>query len=239
MKDVRDAIVMAGLVMILAACSALAPGTSEPVAGAVEITHSEVRLLESYPVQVHLLVEGNLPSPCYELRWEVAEPDEENRILVRVWGEMDSQAICAQVIERFEETIPLGTYTSGAYTVWVNEEQVNQFDLGGEAMAPDQGSDRQPVYVDAAKAVITKGVPAQVALSVQGNLPTPCHVLDWEVSLPDADGKIEVQLFSTVDPEQICAQVLEPFDVSIPIGDFTEGSFTIWLNGEQVGEFTL
>jgi hypothetical protein len=36
-----------------------------------------------------------------------------------------------------------------------------------------------------------------------------------------------------------CIQALEPFEVSIPLGSYTTGSFSVWLNGERVGEIRL
>jgi hypothetical protein len=70
-------------------------------------------------------------------------------------------------------------------------------------------------------------------------LPTPCHALKWEVVDPDPDGRIEVVLYSLADPELACIQVLEPFETSIPLGAFESGSYTVYLNGEGVGEIEL
>jgi hypothetical protein len=46
---------------------------------------TDLLYLESYPVQVHLLVQGSLPTPCHEPVWQVRELDD--RIDVRLWSE--------------------------------------------------------------------------------------------------------------------------------------------------------
>lgn len=98
---------------------------------------------------------------------------------------------------------------------------------------------RGPVYADEVSLLQMESYPVQVVLLVRGSLPTPCHEVKWEVVGPDARGRIEVTLFSQADPSMACIQVLEPFEVSIPLGSYATGSFTVWLNGEQVGEFSL
>ena len=80
--------------------------------------------------------------------------------------------------------------------------------------------------------------PLQVALLIKGTLPTPCHRLRVEVSKPDIQNFIAVEAYSLVDPDQNCIQVLEPFDENIPLGSYPDGSYTVTLNGEEVGEFT-
>jgi hypothetical protein len=117
-----------------------------------------------------------------------------------------------------------------------------------EKTAPEGRYDPQPgdkelrrgeVFIDGSEVVLLESFPVQVRLRVVGNLPTPCNELRAVVSEPDDQSRIEVELYSVRDPDLICTQVLEPFDASIPIGDFTEGEYTIYVNGEQAGEFSL
>jgi hypothetical protein len=39
-----------------------------------------------------------------------------------------------------------------------------------------------------------------------------------------------------VDPNVACIQMLSPFSVSIPLGSFETGQYTVLLNGEKVGQ---
>src|SRR6185503_7905219 len=68
-------------------------------------------------------------------------------------------------------------------------------------------------------------------------IPSPCNQLRAKIGTPDVENKIEVELYSVSDPNQVCAQVLKPFEESIDLGTFPSGHYTVWINGEIVGEF--
>ena len=94
--------------------------------GEVFIEAMEVLTLESFPPQFNLYVSGNLPTPCHELRANVLPPDDQNRIMVDIYTVVDPEMMCIQVIEPFDQTIPLGPLDPGAYTVFVNGQQVGE-----------------------------------------------------------------------------------------------------------------
>ena len=101
------------------------------------------------------------------------------------------------------------------------------------------GAIRGPVYVDSTDLLLLESYPVQVRLQVSGTLPTPCHALKWEVRGPDSEGRVDVELFSLTSSELACIQVLEPFETSIPLGSFESGTFTVFLNGERIGEIEM
>ncbi len=103
----------------------------------------------------------------------------------------------------------------------------------------DEKLQRGNVFIDATEVLLLESYPVQVNLQLTGNLPTPCHQLRVIVSEPDEQNRIQIEAYSITDPNVICTQVLEPFDVRVSLGDFTEGEFSVWVNGEQVGEFNL
>jgi hypothetical protein len=92
---------------------------------------------------------------------------------------------------------------------------------------------RFPVYVDGVEFVMLESWPVQVRAVVRGNLPSPCHALAWNVAQPDATGRIVLTVFSTVDMDAICVQVLQPFEQGIPVGSFTTGSYVLVVNGVE------
>jgi len=96
---------------------------------------------------------------------------------------------------------------------------------------------RGNVFPQESSLVIRESYPPQISLNLSGDLPTPCHQLRAEVSAPDTDNKINVDVYSVVDPNQVCIQVLEPFEESIDLGTFPSGHYSVWVNGESVGEF--
>lgn len=97
---------------------------------------------------------------------------------------------------------------------------------------------RGTVTINKSDLLIMESYPLQIALEVEGELPSPCHYLRAEVSEPEAQNRIQVDLYSLSDPEVVCIQVLEPFTTNISLGSFQDGNYTVWLNGEQVGEFS-
>ncbi|NMC13856.1 MAG: hypothetical protein GYA34_13360 [Chloroflexi bacterium] len=97
---------------------------------------------------------------------------------------------------------------------------------------------RGEVFLDKSEVVVLKTNPNQAGLSLTGSLPTPCHFLRVNVVPPDADKKINVEVYSLSDPAQVCVQVLQPFETIVELGSFASGTYTIWVNGQQVGEYT-
>ena len=79
--------------------------------------------------------------------------------------------------------------------------------------------------------------PVQIMLALKGSLPTPCNQLRVVDNPPDKQNRIQVEVYSVLDPEQMCAQVLEPFEANIGLGSFPRGHYSVWVNGEMVGEF--
>lgn len=96
-----------------------------------------------------------------------------------------------------------------------------------------------PLYISSAELLIMESFPIQVRLHVTGDLPTPCHRFQAEVSQPDAENRIDVNIYSLSNPELMCAQVLQPFDesVSIPMSGRPDGTYSVYLNGELIGQF--
>jgi len=106
-----------------------------PQPGDSGLTHEQVYLdsvelltMESYPLQFMLVLRGNLPTPCHQLRVAVSEPDLKAQITVEVYSLARPDTACAQVLEPFEANISLGSYPAGHYTLLVNGEEAAEFD---------------------------------------------------------------------------------------------------------------
>ena len=96
---------------------------------------------------------------------------------------------------------------------------------------------RGNAYLDSAELLTLESYPLQFTLVLKGNLPTPCNQLRVDVSPPDAENKINVDVYSMTNPDRICAQMLAPFEENIPLGSFSTGHYTLWVNGELIAEF--
>ena len=97
---------------------------------------------------------------------------------------------------------------------------------------------RGEATINGSEVLLLESYPVQARLSLKGTLPTLCHHLRAQVSPPDADSRIQVELYSLYDPDEICIQVLQAFETTIPLGSLPDGDYTVWLNGVQVGKFT-
>ncbi len=99
-------------------------GADEPAAEDLPayISHVEVLILESFPPQVSVEIEGDHPTPCHETLTEVTEDG--NDYTVMVWSVApEPGAMCAQVLEPFEVVVAIGNgFEPGDYTVTVNGE---------------------------------------------------------------------------------------------------------------------
>jgi len=120
-------ILLLGLIMLItiftAGCSSILP-----IIGLAPVEEIEIVILESFPVQIHVIASGNLPDPCTEIS-EVLQEREGNTFFVTIKTHR-SPGFCIQVLTPFEEIIPLDVYglPAGTYTVDVNGLQ-GTFDL--------------------------------------------------------------------------------------------------------------
>lgn len=87
----------------------------------------EIQILESFPVQIHVRVSGNLPTPCYQLG-PIHKRFADNRFEIAVnVTQQQTFAACIQVLEPFQTTIPLDVYglPKGSYEVFVNNKSTS------------------------------------------------------------------------------------------------------------------
>jgi hypothetical protein len=162
-------------------------------------------------------------------------------IEVEVQAILEGGSECSGKPEPFRQGIGLGSYTDGDFQVLLNGEPVGEFRLGGGAPGgtEDGGLVRGPVYVDEAEVMILESFPVQVELVIHGALPTPCASLEWRAEPPDEQGRIMIEAFSLQDPALDCIQVLQEMEGHLPLGSYPGGSYSVWLNGELVGEFEV
>ena len=102
---------------------------------------------------------------------------------------------------------------------------------------PNSIAGHDPVFIEEQGLLIRESFPPQIALSLSGNLPTPCHQLHANVTPPDAENKIIIDVYSVTDPTLICTQVLSPFTETVELGTYPSGHYAVWVNGALAGEF--
>lgn len=99
-------------------------GDEDKIRSDVFVEEANVRKAGGDSNEYLLDINGSLRNPCYELRIVVLPPDEESRIDVDVYAVISPDSVCTQVLEPFEASVSLGTYTGGNYSVLVNGEKV-------------------------------------------------------------------------------------------------------------------
>jgi hypothetical protein len=108
-----------------------------------------------------------------------------------------------------------------------------------DPLQPIAGEDtmlRGNVFIDTSDILTLESMPPQYTLHIVGNLPTSCHKLRASLSQPDEQNQVKVEVYSLVNPDEVCAQVLSPFATNIPLGSYETGKYLVFINGEKIGE---
>jgi len=114
---------------------------------------------------------------------------------------------------------------------------------GGDAAQPyapqpgDSRLTRGSVYLDAVDVLVAESYPVQIFVALRGSLPTPCHQLRAQINPPDTENRIVIDVYSVAEPDAICVQMLQGFEANLALGSFPTGHYTVWVNGDQRGEF--
>jgi len=84
------------------------------------VDSSTIQSLTTNPVQYEISFNGNLPTPCNQLRVLVNRPDTSGMIAIEVYSVVDPGKVCAQVLQPFSVVVNLGSLAKGVYPVQVN-----------------------------------------------------------------------------------------------------------------------
>ncbi len=109
-------------------------------------------------------------------------------------------------------------------------------------VAPQPGEDaiaHGPVFLDSSEILVLESFPVQLRLHLIGSLPDPCHQLRVVVGAPDAQNGLSIEVYSVVLNEDLmCAQVLVPFEVSVPLEGLAPGTYQVRVNDQDLGQVT-
>jgi hypothetical protein len=112
--------------------------------------------------------------------------------------------------------------------------------MNNDQYAPQPGDDaltRGNVFLESINMLTMESYPVQVSVNLAGSLPTSCHNLRAIINMPDANKNINIELYSVIDPNLMCTQVLQPFEATLSLGSFPVGHYTVLINDEKLGEF--
>jgi hypothetical protein len=95
----------------------------------LNLENSEILVMESAPVQVNVLLRGDLPDPCHELRVVPTTDEANKRVDLEVYSLAQKGGACITVLQPFEATVSLGSFPEGGtYEVFANGEKLGEFD---------------------------------------------------------------------------------------------------------------
>jgi hypothetical protein len=207
----------------------------------VEMAESQLIITDTVTTQAEAVLVGTLPGPCHTLRVVVTPADASNIINIEAYSLVDPKVNCINRIESFKASIPLGNYASGIYTVNVNGSQLGQFVSGYAPQPGDIKLTRDVATVDIADSGLVKSTtqPNAMSAALNGYLPDPCHQLRIVSHPANSSGVINLEVYSVYDEQLNCIMVIEPFNVIYPMGTFNSGHYSVYVNGELLGEFDI
>jgi hypothetical protein len=105
-------------------------GDSNLMAGDIKVDSSSVFLTKSLPPQVLVNFAYFQPTPCYQLRVEISEPDADNHITLKAYAVAEKDKPCAlmALATPLQASLNLGSFPSGHYFVILNGNQIGEFD---------------------------------------------------------------------------------------------------------------
>jgi hypothetical protein len=81
--------------------------------------------------------------------------------------------------------------------------------------------------------------PRRVAIHFLGSMPSVCNELRVNINPPDEDSRVFIEAYSLMDPSVTCERVFQQFEATVLLGTYTDGRYTVWVNGELVGDFVV
>jgi hypothetical protein len=96
----------------------------------ITVDSAALSLAKSQPPQVMLNFAYFQPTPCNQLRVEIAQPDSKNRIDITAYAVAEKDKPCAlmALATPLQASLNLGSFPSGHYSLWLNGVKVDEFD---------------------------------------------------------------------------------------------------------------
>ncbi len=228
----------------------------EPTGGEYEYREAsvdgfDILILESFPVQVNVVVRGNLPDGCTEIDEATAEGSGDT-FTVQLTTRRPVDEICTQALVPFEQSISLDVVglPAGEYTVDVYGE-TQTFTLDADNVLPDDpdsgssGDEPDRVGTSYGLASVTDvevfqagSGPQDVQVIIRGYLPDPCTDIH-RISEQLEGSTVRVTVETRRESDTMCAQVIEDFEVAYALSSLPgRGTYVVSVNGVEA-QFTV
>ena len=105
-------------------------GDKDLMVGDIRVDSASVVKAESQPPQLMVNLAYFQPTPCYKLRVEVSNPNDQNQINLKAYAVAEKDKPCAlmALATPLQASLNLGSLPKGHYTVLLNGSQIGQFD---------------------------------------------------------------------------------------------------------------
>jgi hypothetical protein len=114
-----------------------------------------------------------------------------------------------------------------------------QIDNPYAPQAGDESLVKADVRVVKTEVSSQQGSPVQFSVKISFFKPTPCDQFRVTVSPPDADGQIQIEIYSLMKQGQVCTLMatLDPTEATVSLEGFTAGHYIVVVNGVRAAEF--
>lgn len=79
--------------------------------------------------------------------------------------------------------------------------------------------------------------PPRAAIRFIGSMPSVCNELRIDISEPDEEYNVFIEVYSLINPDIQCDNVFQQFEASILMGTYSPGRYSVWVNGALAGDF--
>ncbi len=95
------------------------------------------------------------------------------------------------------------------------------------------------ITIDSSSVFLAESQPPQLMVNFDYFQPTPCYQLRVEVNGPDDQNQISLKGYAVAEKDKPCSLMAlsTPLQASLNLGSFPKGHYTVFLNGNQIGEF--
>ena len=102
----------------------------------------------------------------------------------------------------------------------------------------DEGLIRGVAFVDSVQWNNSQNA-GQVEFVFKGSLPTPCNHLRLNFLPLTADKRLDVDAYSVSNPDEVCIQVIQEFEVAVTVTGLAQGGYTLFVNGQEMLRFNI
>ncbi len=229
------------------------PPAGSPTHEGIDIADVDILIMESFPVQVAVIVRGHLRDGCTEIDAirQSFDPDTDT-FSINITTVRDDDALCTLALVPFEEQVSLnaGPLPAGTYTVNVNgitdsftldRQTAPPADDDEPAPSPDPSVTYGTADVEEIQVRIRESDPVQVAVDIRGYLRDGCtEVHAIRQRFDAATDTFYVDIATARPTDAICILVLQELEerVTLDVAGLPGGTYTVDVNG-VTDTFTL